>query len=419
LKLVLKNLNDNKVILKYLGSSFISLPVSMVTGFISFRSIEPALMGIWASMTIYETYVNFLRLGIVNGMNRELPFAQGSGNTKLALEYAETTLSYTIINIGIICIAFICAFLLFSLNIFEKAALIALFIKAILSFYSTYLAGTYRSDNQFDKVSKIQLYTIAGRLLLCPMVLLGFYGYITYILLDTFINTLLYHSFRPFRGKFKFSLLQITHLFKIGFPIYIASYFMSIVETIPRLFIVTWGTLELLGIYAPCILLLNTMSMLPSVLSSYLYPKLSFSFGKFNDKILVWNTFLKINCISFIFLVFLSFFSFLLVDYIMIFFPKYSTSIQYIKLTLIAGPFVFYKLGYMINVIFKNYINMNLFVIVYAILQVSTIFIWRLIIDDVLKIAIFSQFFTWLFLILFGMLLNKHSINSTLSTTTK
>ena len=92
-------LKQKKVLFKMISSSYLALPVNLIVAVFTYRLIDPYFMGIWATMIVFETYANALRLGIVNGMNRELPYAMGSGKEKEALTYAQTTLAYNLITV--------------------------------------------------------------------------------------------------------------------------------------------------------------------------------------------------------------------------------------------------------------------------------------------------------------------------------
>ena len=79
----------NKILVKYISVSYLSIPVSLVTGFLAFRKIDPYLMGIWTAFSVLETYATFMRLGVINGMNRELPFALGEGDREKAIKLLQ------------------------------------------------------------------------------------------------------------------------------------------------------------------------------------------------------------------------------------------------------------------------------------------------------------------------------------------
>lgn len=405
-----KYLKDNKTILKFLSSSLLAVPISLITGFITFRKIDPYSMGIWGTLTIFESYSNFLRLGIVNGMNRELPYALGAGNHEKAIKYAETTYSYTAVNIGILLTLIPIFVFKFKSNELYLATLGVVATRVVLSFYTTYISGTFRSDDQFNKLSNIQFIILVLTLVLCPLVLLGYHGYLIYQLLLVISNTILLHYFRPFHLKPKFHRIEFAQLFKIGFPIFITSYLVTIIDTFPRLYIVKYGNEKLMGLYAPILMLLGTVSLLPNVLATYLYPKFSFRLGKSNDAKGVWKRLIKLYTVSIAFISVLIIGAFFLLDYFISFFPKYSESLPYLKLSLFICPFVMYKLGNMLNAIFKNYRYMILYVIIYGLVQVATIIIGAYLLSDVLKIAIYSQIVTAILLFAISLIFNYRMV---------
>lgn len=163
------SLFKNKVLFKYISSSFLSIPVSLITGFISFRSIDPYFMGIWATLIMFETYASFLRLGVVNGMNRELPHALGAGKKDTAEKYAETTFAFTIIDIAFVLIISIAILWYHPFNKMYVAGIIVCASRIALSFYISYLTGTFRSDDNFNKLSNIQFALLVLKLILCQI----------------------------------------------------------------------------------------------------------------------------------------------------------------------------------------------------------------------------------------------------------
>jgi O-antigen/teichoic acid export membrane protein len=401
-----KTLTRHKTLAHYLSSSFLSLPVSLLTGFIVFRSVDPYLMGIWGTMLIYETYANFFRLGIINGMNRELPYALGAGNTGEAMKYAQTTLSFTLINILVIFLLTPFIAWNFEFNKFYIAGISIALLRVTLSFYTTYLSGTFRSDDSFKKLSNIQYSLLVVKLLTCPLVFTGFYGFLVFELIQVLANTVLLHHFRPFKINPKFHIPEFLKLFKIGLPIFITSYLMSVVDTFPRLFILHYSQEKMLGLYAPVILLLTTVAIVPGTLSTYMYPKLSFHFGQKNDGRAIWRQLLKIYTLSFFFILLCMIIIYFIIDYFVLLFPKYSESLPYLKLALLACPFVFFKLGNMLNTILKNYFYMLMFVAIYALIQAASLFFLFRLYSDILKVVIYSQVITSFLMLLISMMMN-------------
>jgi hypothetical protein len=100
-------------------------------------------------------------MGIVNGMNRELPFAMGQKDYNKANNYASSTLLFSLFNIVVLLL--ITPLIVSQIKIDERyyACLAVVLLKACLSFYTTYLTGTFRSDDQFNKLSNINLISLS------------------------------------------------------------------------------------------------------------------------------------------------------------------------------------------------------------------------------------------------------------------
>ena len=402
----LELLRSNKTLIKFISSSFLSLPVSLVTGFITFRSIDPYFMGIWTALSVFETYASFMRLGIVNGMNRELPHALGSGQTEKAYKYAETTLAYTAADILILLIA--TPFLLwkYGINQYYMLAIGVAAVRIIISFYTTYLTGTFRSDNHFNKLSNIQMIILGCRLLMSPLVLLGFYWFLLYETIIIALNAILLHYARPFKLKPRFHLPELKSLFTIGFPIFVTSYLIGLVDTLPRLYIIKYGNANLLGLYSPVMMLLSTMALLPGTLSNYMYPKFSYEFGKTGKVDGIYRKILKLNAISLAFILLGCVIGYFALDYFVILFPKYTDALPYLALSLLTCPFILYKLGNILSVILKRLDYMFAYIIAYAFFQLTSLLALSLMFTDILKIVILSQIITAVFMLITSLLMN-------------
>lgn len=411
---LIKYIKSKKILFKVLSSSFLSLPVSIIVSFITFRYIEPYYLGIWATITILETYTSFLRIGIINGMNRELPFALGQGKSEKAMEYAQTTLAYTYFTALVVII--VSPFVLFNiqLNQIYLFAIIVGIIQVILNQYVSYLGGTYRTSDNFNKFSNIQFVLLGSKVILIPLIYyFAFYGYLVNQLLLTLINTILLYRYRPFHLKAKFNKKIFIELIKIGFPVFVTSYAVGFIATFPKLFILKYGSTSLLGLYAPVIAIIAVFSNLPNALTTYYYPKLSYALGKNNNAWYMYKTILKIYGISILLIIPLIIIIYFALDYFAIFFPKYKESLPYLEISLIIAPFVIAKLGNMINTILKQVNFMAYYVLFYGLFQIFFLVILYLFYSkDVLFCAIWSQILTYGFMLITSVLMNYKAVRS-------
>lgn len=383
-----------KIITKYLASSFINIPISLITGYLIFKNIDPYFMGIWSTLTVYEVYSTYLRLGIINGMNRELPFALGKDDKFTAYSLASTALYYTLINIALIFFVSLILFFFYISNIY-KYAFIVLIIRVILNSYSTYVSGTFRSNDNFNTFSNIQFYMSFFKLLSSPLITLGFNGYLIWELLISFINTFLLHLKRPIKVIPNFNYFLFRKMIIIGLPIFVISTITSFIDTIPRLYLIKFGTEIDLGLYSPVFFLISTISLLPNQLSSYFYPKFTYNLAKTNSIFFMKQSIKKIVLFTFIFLVFTSVLIYSISQSIILFFPKYLKSLPYIQLALLATPFVLFRLAHTVSAVLKNYKTMVLFAIFYLIIQIISILILKSFNNEIVTLVIKSQIITY------------------------
>lgn len=370
--------------------------------------IEPKFMGIWAAMTIFETYASVLGLGVTNGMNRELPFSMGEGKKDLAILYAQTTLAYSMFTTLILWL--LVPFILHNFEL-DKYYLMCFGVnitRVSLSFYTNYLSGTFRTTDNFNKYSNLQFIKIASNLLLTPLIYFyNFNGYLAMQLVLVILEAILLHLYRPLHVKPKFDFSAFKRLVKVGFPLFVTGYFVSFIETIPKLFIIKYSDETHLGLYTPVLMLISTFALLPKTLNTYYYPKLSFHFGKTGNTRDLWKSMKKIYSFSFIALIPIILIAFFLLDELISFFPKYEQSLPYLKIALFVAPFVLSKLGNLINVILMKVNYMVLYVIIYGISQVGFIIItYTFFTKDVLLAAVWSNVLTNIVLFILSIFFN-------------
>lgn len=403
---IVQKFKNNLSFVKYFSSTILSVPVSLVTGFISFRSIDPIYMGIWSTVTIFEVYTTFLRMGIVNGMNRELPFAMGQNDNEKAEKFASSTLFYSYFNV--IVLLLITPLILKQINLDERyyACLAVVLFKACLSFYTTYLTGTFRSDNQFKKLSNINLVSLGAKLLLCPLVLLGFNGFLFYEIILLLVGAILLHKFRPIKISPKLYWPEFKRLFYTGIPMFATSYIVNVIDTLPRLFIVKYGTEQLLGLYSPILMLLNTLMIFPSTISTYLYPKFSFKIGMNIAASVIWKQYFKVIILSFFGITGMVIIGYFLIDYFGVIFPKYALSVPYLKAALCICPFLVYKMGNTINAVLRKPAYMANYTVFYGAFQLFSYYVLLANVNDVLMKVIYSQVITGSATLIFSLVMN-------------
>lgn len=391
-------LSKHKTPLLYVNSTLISYAITMLTSFVTYRYITPEYLGIWATFTTFSTLATFLRLGIVNGMNRELPYYLGKGDKQAAYSFAETTLFYTLFTVLILLVTGIIALSTWNfaqygiLSSSYRNAAIVFFLSITIEPYKAYISGTFRTNNSFDQLSKIQIICALFKIPTLFLVIRWNYnGFLIREAALVVLDVLLLHLKRPLPDiKPIFNWNVFKKLFQIGFNIFLVSYLSSFVDTFPRLFLIHEGTTSELGLFSPVLILISIVYLIPGTISNYLYPKFSFAYGNGTDRIYFWKRTLWLLIIATSIGIAFAVVVFLLIDFLIPLFPKYTESVPYIKMMCIGLAFVGYKVCSVNFVIFKSYIWMWLTPIVNAILLLTSLFIWHHLVDDNLTVAVAS-----------------------------
>lgn len=399
---VLTKLKQYKTPLNFVNSTLFLALVSILTSFVTYRYISPEYLGIWATFSTFTTIATFLRLGIPNGMNRELPYYLGKGDKQKAYSFASTTLAYALFTMGIL---FLLAIFYLSCNSFSDKgdlsssyyfAAVVFFITIIVEPYTCYLSGTFRTSENFDKVSKIQYIVGLARLTTIVLVALFSYkGFLVRELVITFLNLALYHVYRPIKIKPQFNVSIFKSLFTIGFSSFAVSYVSSFMDTIPRLYIIKECNSLQVGLFSPVLVIFSFVSIIPSTLASYMYPKFAFAYGKGCSKKIFWDKtkLLMLGSVGIgLVVAMIVFFS---IDKLLLLFPKYINSASYIKIGCLGMAFIGHKVAGTVCVILKLYKWMWVAPICQGIVTILSLVILSQFFSDKVVVASYSLAITY------------------------
>lgn len=391
--------NIKSVFFKYLSSSIVASAIGVFSGFFTYRYIEPDKLGIWALFTVVEVYATITRLGIINGLGRELPYLLGKNDVSRAESYASTALFYSLgSNLFLfLLVPLLFAFKAFTLyNEYYLFSLLVILFRLLFSSYTSYLSVTFRTSKNFNDLSNIQnILTVLRVLSILLVVLYGFWGLLIREFIVNFFEMMLFHYKRPMKVLPRFNKNHLVNLFKVGFPLFLVSYAVSFIDTIPRLFLVTYGSVNQLGLFSPIVIMLGAALLIPNAISSYMYPKMSFEYGQNNDKKGLWRIVKLTAMASFAsgFLIFILVFS--LADYIEFILPKYAEIIPYLKIASFSLLFIGYKAAGLSFSVLKSWKIMYINTIFNLLITIISIVVLKFYLDDVLMITVISMLLTY------------------------
>jgi O-antigen/teichoic acid export membrane protein len=255
--------------------------VSLLGNALAFRWVDPASMGAWQTLILLNSYLSILRLGVVNGLGRELPFALGRGDGTLASRIAATSYLYNAACgvLGGLVFVFLWIWFWGSGPAF-RVAIPAMAVVSAAGFYFTYLQATFRSDAEFAALTKVQ-WVQAGIGIALPVFVcfFGFTGLCVHTALQMVVVTVYAHFIRPFRVSPRFEPRLARELMTTGLPLFAAGYLQTAALGFDRVILLHRAGIAALGYYAPAVAVLTAMAIVPGAVSTYIYPRMSFALG--------------------------------------------------------------------------------------------------------------------------------------------
>lgn len=314
----------------------------MIVGFVVAKFVSPGDFGLWATINLALTYSLFVQSGLINGLNRELPYLFGKGDNEEALSMAGTVQTFTLVSAIVV---LICAIPFLFLVPFETHkmtyGIFGIILIIILNYYQNYLFSTFRSKDSFLQLSKLQfIHAFVNVLTLLFVVYFSYYGMVIKAVTVSLIYVLLLHIYRPIKVGLLWNKAAFFKLIKVGLPIFSLAYVESIASTADRLWIIKYATVTDVGLYSFGFYALSSFTIFPSSIASYIYPKMTYNYGKTHDKLIMWRYVKKITIVLLLVLTPLAiigyFVSPLLINY---FFPDYAASASIMQILLFAGAF--------------------------------------------------------------------------------
>jgi O-antigen/teichoic acid export membrane protein len=307
---------------------------------LAFRWVDPASMGVWHTLLLASSYLTIVRLGLINGMGRELPFALGQGFSIRARRIAATAFAYNAACSALVGAAFLIGLaVLWSSGPAWRLAVPAMAVFSAASLHLTYLQATFRSDNDFSRLARIH-WIQAGLGLLLPLMVYawGFAGLCAHAALQMAVVTAVAHAWRPLRVRPRFDAGLARELMATGLPIFAASYLQTLAAGFDRVILLHRGGVEAVGYYAPAVAVLAAMAIVPGAIATYLYPRLSYALGQGRDRRALRRMALRAAALSVAVGLPLALAGWVCAPRVISdFFPRYAASIPAVRWSLLSG----------------------------------------------------------------------------------
>ncbi len=268
--------------LLFTGSTIFFQCSRLAVSLVAASLIGPEQFGVWNTLNPFLIYGSIITLGVPNGMNREVPFLIGKGRVERAKQVADQVFWFVLIaSILGTPLAILALYAVIDLDRITITWVAILFVCWQIFLYSQ---ARLRSLFYFAKTSFQQiLFSLLLPIIVIPFSYFwGISGFIIGQSITTIIACLyVFWGQHPTIGGLEPVLIK--SLINIGWPIMSVGVLYALLTTIDRWVIVaTLGVTEL-GYYTVAALCFSALSLFPSVISQFFYPRMVRYFGTTNS----------------------------------------------------------------------------------------------------------------------------------------
>lgn len=315
--------------------------LTMAANIVILRWLEPEALGLWQSVMLIQAYSLIVGLGVLNGLNRELPYTMGRSDSKGVIELAGTAQTVAIMGAMVLILGGIGSCFVLQGAMLRYGALIV-FVGSAAGVYRNYLTVTYRAEKAFGSLANIQLFESLLTILTLPLVYYyGYKGMAGRYLFLVLIGLWLNYLYRPLDAPVRFKFKHMITLMKVGLPIYVFGYLLTVSGTFPRLILLSESGVKLVGLFAPVYAVMGLLEMVPYSIGQYIYPHMSYKYGKTGDPRSLWPIAWKVAVYPLIISIPPVVACLLVLPWMIeSFFPKYVESIPAVGYGLISGIFL-------------------------------------------------------------------------------
>jgi O-antigen/teichoic acid export membrane protein len=268
-------------IFSYSASAIVSQALGLIAGFWVARLLGPSDFGVWIAVSLVLVYGAYLEFGALSAMGRDLPFHHGQRDVEKAATLEGAARRVTIFG-ALVAAIFVIAFSFLPNHSFKMAlGLQAMAVVLILQQVYTYHRVVLRSHNNFRELSQQQvlLAVVSSGLAILFVFFGGLVGRLVAAILAQAVIVIYALRRNPWLAIPKFNLSDVLSAMRVGLPILMSGFILSLLATIDRLMVITFLGEKQLGYFGLALLLTSVVSLIPLAASQVLYPRITHRFG--------------------------------------------------------------------------------------------------------------------------------------------
>jgi len=273
-----------KVTAIFASGNLLSTVLRLLGGILTSRAVEPAVLGLFNGIGLVMGYIPFLQAGVLNGLNRDLPYFTGRGDRERTRELAAAAEAWVLVVCGLAIVGLLTVASWHGLHGRWQLALgwSAYVIPVVGSMYGQrYLGVLYRAFGRFPRLSYIGILAAAAGVVLVSVVWAwGFIGLCLRVMGIWGLTLALFWKWRPLHVRPRWSFGNLKVLAVTGMPIFAVGQLFAWWPVLNSTLVLRYAGTEGLGLYAIANLAGPTVAMFPKALGQVVYPRMAEEYGR-------------------------------------------------------------------------------------------------------------------------------------------
>ncbi len=272
---------------KYSIANYVAAIFTFAGQIVYRRALAPEEFGIWAGLLILIGYTTSAHFGVIHGMEREVPFFLGKGETNRVKTIQDTAFTAILIISLVIGIAlFVSSFFIrnkYTTDVICGIRSVSVII-VLMQLYNIYftLAKCYKNFSVLSWIrAGLPIVTIIGSVsLILPFGIYGMYaGNIIALVI------VIYFLIRKtdFRLALRVDIAELKRVFKIGIILFACSYLGTVFMTIDGVLVAKYLGAASMGYYSIAVMAQSAMTNIPRAIAANMYPRILQVYGNSED----------------------------------------------------------------------------------------------------------------------------------------
>lgn len=257
--------------------------LQLISGFLVAKAVDPKTLGHFNGIALILGYLPFLQMGVINGMNREMPFFVGKEDFVRSNSLAACAQAWIVVisAVSFIALLGISFWNMIDRQWYDAAGWLTFAVNGVLMFYGTlYLQTLFRAHHRFSRLAAVNVIQSAtGVFLVIAVWFFSFYGLCIRSIGTGFMGLLLLWRWSPIQLRPHFNLPSLLHLVKVGFPIFVVGQVYAWWEILNRTLLLHMMGKESLGLYALSVMCMASLMIIPIAVSQVSYPRITQIYG--------------------------------------------------------------------------------------------------------------------------------------------